>query len=102
MTLLRSCRNLAAGGAGLLLAASWLAPAPAMAREFVHFAGYSAGTVVVKTSERRLYYVVGDGTAIRYPDAGQLARTESREPANRRRTARVRGPVQPVAPRSYG
>jgi lipoprotein-anchoring transpeptidase ErfK/SrfK len=67
MTLLRSCRNLAAAGAGLLLAASWLAPAPAMAREFVHFAGYSAGTVVVKTSERRLYYVVGNGTAIRYP-----------------------------------
>jgi lipoprotein-anchoring transpeptidase ErfK/SrfK len=67
MTLHRSCRNLAAAGTGLLLAASWLAPAPAMAREFVHFAGYSPGTVVVKTTERRLYYVVGDGTAIRYP-----------------------------------
>ena len=27
----------------------------------------SAGTIVVRTSERRLYYVVGDGRAIRYP-----------------------------------
>jgi lipoprotein-anchoring transpeptidase ErfK/SrfK len=67
MTQHHSCRNLAAAGAGLLLAASWLAPAPALAREVVHFAGYSPGTVVVKTTERRLYYVVGDGTAIRYP-----------------------------------
>ena len=24
------------------------------------------GTVLIKTSERRLYYVVGDGTAVRY------------------------------------
>jgi lipoprotein-anchoring transpeptidase ErfK/SrfK len=64
---LRSCRNLAAAGAGLLVAASWLAPAPAAAREVVHLSGYSAGTVVVKTGERRLYYVVGNGTAIRYP-----------------------------------
>ncbi|MGP0094812.1 MAG: L,D-transpeptidase [Xanthobacteraceae bacterium] len=67
MTLLCWSRNLAAVGAGLLFAASWLAPAPAEAREVVHLAGYSAGTVVVKTSERRLYYVRGDGTAIRYP-----------------------------------
>src|SRR6202043_265462 len=58
MTLHHSCRNLAAAGAGLLLAASSLAPAPAAAREVVHFAGYSPGTVVVKTTERRLYYVV--------------------------------------------
>src|SRR5688572_23928112 len=28
---------------------------------------YSAGTVVVKTSERRLYYVLGGGKALRYP-----------------------------------
>jgi lipoprotein-anchoring transpeptidase ErfK/SrfK len=67
MMLRRTCHTLAAAGAALLLAASWLMPAPAAAREVVHFAGYSPGTVVVKTSERRLYYVVGDGTAIRYP-----------------------------------
>nr|WP_245276194.1 L,D-transpeptidase [Methylocapsa aurea] len=28
--------------------------------------GFSAGTVVVSTSERRLYYVLGDGRAIQY------------------------------------
>jgi lipoprotein-anchoring transpeptidase ErfK/SrfK len=67
MTLLRSCRNLAAAGVGLLVTATWLAAVPAVAREVVHLSGYSAGTVVVKTSERRLYYVVGNGTAIRYP-----------------------------------
>jgi lipoprotein-anchoring transpeptidase ErfK/SrfK len=42
--------------------------APAEAREIVAFSGgVSAGTVVVRTSERRLYYVIGDGRAIRYP-----------------------------------
>jgi lipoprotein-anchoring transpeptidase ErfK/SrfK len=28
---------------------------------------YSAGTIVVKTSERRLYYILDDGHAMRYP-----------------------------------
>jgi lipoprotein-anchoring transpeptidase ErfK/SrfK len=42
--------------------------ASATAREVVQFeAGYSAGTVVVITHERRLYYVLGNGQAIRYP-----------------------------------
>jgi lipoprotein-anchoring transpeptidase ErfK/SrfK len=42
--------------------------APASAREVVAFNGdYSAGTVVVITQQRRLYYVLGDGRAIRYP-----------------------------------
>ena len=44
-----------------------LAPASSSAREIVRFNGYSAGTIVIKTSERRLYYVVSDGNAIRYP-----------------------------------
>jgi lipoprotein-anchoring transpeptidase ErfK/SrfK len=36
--------------------------------ELVPFRGdFSSGTIVVKTSERRLYYVVGDGRAVRYP-----------------------------------
>jgi lipoprotein-anchoring transpeptidase ErfK/SrfK len=52
---------LAFTGAGIL------APASTSARETVHFNGYSAGTIVVKTSERRLYYVLGEGRAIRYP-----------------------------------
>ena len=29
--------------------------------------GYSAGSIVVKTSERRLYYILGNGQALRYP-----------------------------------
>jgi lipoprotein-anchoring transpeptidase ErfK/SrfK len=40
---------------------------PAFAREVVPFqAGVSPGTIVIKTAERRLYYVRGDGTALRY------------------------------------
>ena len=43
-------------------------PQSAQAREIVGFAGsYSAGTVVVRTRERHLYYVLGGGQAIRYP-----------------------------------
>jgi lipoprotein-anchoring transpeptidase ErfK/SrfK len=42
------------------------APIPSNAREIVQFTSYPAGTVVVKTKERRLYYVLGDGKAIRY------------------------------------
>ena len=41
--------------------------APASAREVVPFqASVSPGTIVIKTAERRLYYVRGDGTALRY------------------------------------
>lgn len=41
------------------------------ARELVSYgAGMtSPGTIVIRSSERRLYYVLGDGTAIRYPVA---------------------------------
>lgn len=40
------------------------------ARELVSVDGsWSAGTIVVKTGERKLYYVVGDGRAVRYPIA---------------------------------
>ena len=40
-----------------------VAPIP---REIVTFSGYAPGTIVVNTEERRLYYVMGDGTAMRY------------------------------------
>ncbi|MFL5079507.1 MAG: L,D-transpeptidase [Microvirga sp.] len=42
---------------------------PAAARDVVafHDNGYSAGTIVIRTNERRLYYVMGDGRAVRYP-----------------------------------
>ncbi|WP_287745961.1 L,D-transpeptidase [Methylobacterium sp.] len=47
-----------------------MACGPVAAREVVPFdVGASPGTIVVRTAERRLYYVNGDGTAIRYPVA---------------------------------
>jgi lipoprotein-anchoring transpeptidase ErfK/SrfK len=52
----------------VILLAAAVRSAPAEAREAVSFrANYSAGTIVVKTGERRLYYVTGDGQALRYP-----------------------------------
>jgi lipoprotein-anchoring transpeptidase ErfK/SrfK len=43
-------------------------PQSAQARDIVGFSGtYSAGTVVVRTGERSLYYVLGGGKAVRYP-----------------------------------
>jgi len=47
----------------LALGALW----PAAARELVPFRGYQAGTVVIVTHSRELYYVLGRGQAIRYP-----------------------------------
>ena len=44
-----------------------LSGAPTDAREVVGFSGYPRGTIVVKTGERRLYFVDSNGTAIRYP-----------------------------------
>lgn len=35
-------------------------------RPTVSLNGYSPGTVVIRTNERRLYYVVGNGRAVRY------------------------------------
>ncbi len=54
-------------GAGLLALALLAAAQPAAAREVVAFGGYKPGTIVVKTKERRLYFVLGDGTALRFP-----------------------------------
>lgn len=42
------------------------APTSAIAREVVSLEGYMPGSVVIKTSERRLYFVLDDGRAIRY------------------------------------
>ncbi len=62
-----SMRVIALTAAAALSAAAF-AIAPVQAREVVHFRGdASAGTIVVRTAERRLYYVMGDGRAIRYP-----------------------------------
>ena len=45
-----------------------VATASAQARETIAFnaPGYSAGTIVIRTNERRLYLVLGNGQAIRY------------------------------------
>jgi lipoprotein-anchoring transpeptidase ErfK/SrfK len=61
-------RWLAATAAAAVLAASAAMPQSAQAREIVGFSGsYSTGTIVVKTSERALYFVLGNGKALRYP-----------------------------------
>lgn len=66
------------GNWGRYIAAAGLATAimtiaglgQASARELVPVDGaFQVGTIVVKTSERRLYYVIGSGQAIRYPIA---------------------------------
>src|SRR5260370_21349057 len=58
----------AAASAALLLSATAAIPQPAQARDIVGFSGgYAAGTVVVRTGERSLYYVLGNGRAVRYP-----------------------------------
>src|SRR5262245_52096718 len=45
-----------------------VAPAsPSQARQTVNFSEYSMGTIVIKTNQRRLYYVIGGGKAIAYP-----------------------------------
>jgi lipoprotein-anchoring transpeptidase ErfK/SrfK len=55
---------------GFALTAATLAPAPASARDVVRFASdFAPGTIVIRTNERRLYLVRGDGTALRYPVA---------------------------------
>jgi lipoprotein-anchoring transpeptidase ErfK/SrfK len=56
---------LAAFAAGIALA-----PKLAEARERVEFAVRAErGAIIIRTSERKLYLVLGDGTAIRYPVA---------------------------------
>jgi lipoprotein-anchoring transpeptidase ErfK/SrfK len=58
----------AAFAAAVCLVAIAAAPQPAHASaNVVSFAGYAAGTIVVKTNERRLYLVVDGQHALRYP-----------------------------------
>ena len=44
-----------------------LTSSASQARAIVHLSGYSAGTIIVKTRQRRLYYVIGPDSAIEYP-----------------------------------
>ena len=65
---MQGSRWLTALVAFVLAAATVILPQSAQAREIVGFSGnYSAGTVVVRTNERSLYYVLGGGKAMRYP-----------------------------------
>jgi lipoprotein-anchoring transpeptidase ErfK/SrfK len=57
-------------GASLSVAILAGSPSSALARETVNFSGRAEpGTIVIKTSERRLYLVLGEGKALRYPVA---------------------------------
>lgn len=53
--------------AACVMAIGMLGAGPVQAREVVAFNGAPAGTIVVRTHERHLYFVVSDGRAIRYP-----------------------------------
>jgi len=52
-----------------VIAASAFAPRPAQAHGDIVSVkdSYTPGTIVIRTNERRLYYYVGTGEAIRYP-----------------------------------
>jgi lipoprotein-anchoring transpeptidase ErfK/SrfK len=60
----RRSRFLAAAAAVCFVVA---APPAHASPNMVGFSGYAAGTIVVKTNERRLYLVVDDQHALRYP-----------------------------------
>jgi lipoprotein-anchoring transpeptidase ErfK/SrfK len=62
-------RSVAAAAAAVVVIAFAGSPHKAEAREVVSFndKGYSAGTIVVRTGERHLYYLMGNGRAVRYP-----------------------------------
>src|SRR5260370_11123759 len=64
---LRSLSGIAGALAAILLVLSPLAITPATARETVAASSYAPGTIVVHTNERRLYYYLTGGKALRYP-----------------------------------
>src|SRR5688500_4876561 len=51
----------------LISLAAVAGPTPAQARNVVAYNAAAPGTIIIKTNERRLYYVTGDGRAISYP-----------------------------------
>src|SRR5215471_6160317 len=65
--IMKSCfRPLAGVFSVAVVVAAAMATAPAAAREIVNFKEGSAGSIVIKTNERHLYYVLGNGKAVRY------------------------------------
>jgi lipoprotein-anchoring transpeptidase ErfK/SrfK len=65
---MQGSRWLTAATAACALVVAMAMPHGAYARAIVGFSGdYAAGTVVVRTNARSLYYVLGGGKAVRYP-----------------------------------
>ena len=60
-------RTLSALSGAIAASLVFLAPTIVQAHQAVNFAGYSAGTVVIKTGQRRLYFMLTDNTAMQYP-----------------------------------
>ena len=60
-------RTLSALSGAIAASLVLLAPAALQAHQAVNFTGYSAGTVVIKTGQRRLYFMLTDNTAMQYP-----------------------------------
>jgi lipoprotein-anchoring transpeptidase ErfK/SrfK len=67
MTQVKALMAIAGLLAATLLVLSPFAVAPAAASETVAASGYAPGTIVIHTRERRLYYYLGGGKALRYP-----------------------------------
>ena len=63
MTLLRTKALFLA----ITLALAWPHTSRAAARDIVAFSGFAPGTIVVRTSERRLYFVIDNYRALRFP-----------------------------------
>ena len=59
-------RWLAAASAAVSLLAIAITPEPVQAASTVAMSGYSAGTIIVRTHQRRLYYMVDSGHALVY------------------------------------
>ncbi len=66
-------------------AIAWPHGARAATRNVVAFSGFAPGTIVVKTSERRLYFVIDGDRALRFPvGVGRAGMTLDRQRARRR------------------
>jgi lipoprotein-anchoring transpeptidase ErfK/SrfK len=66
MTGVRALPGIAGAFAAILPVFSPPAATPAAARETVEATGYAPGTIVIHTNERRLYYYLSGGKALRY------------------------------------
>ena len=66
MRALYRCVAACLAAVSLFLLSNLIAPSPVSAREMVAFNGGSPGTIVVRTNERKLYLVLGQGRALRY------------------------------------